>query len=200
MQLFSLFIIKHKAVRTIANADVPLNDEQQKFVEANHNLIYAYAHKHNLDLDEYYDILAIALCHAALRYDPSKGLFSTYAYRAMRNEVYMYWRDNYVLQKVIPQDMLISYNVILTEKLEALDTVSYQAQKDLLRETYGLDISYLFIKEKFKKLNTREQFIVLRSALGYKQTEIAQELKISRAQVCRILKKIKKKWMEDDRD
>lgn len=118
----------------------------------------------------------------------------------MRNEVYTYWRDTYVLQKAIPQDMLVSYNAILSEKLEAGDVISYQAQKDLLRETYGLDISYLFIKEKFKKLNTREQFIILRSALGYKQTEIAQELKISKVQVCRILKKIKKKWMEDDRD
>lgn len=153
-----------------------LNKDQQKLVEDNHKLIYSYAYKTNLDIYEYYDILAIGLCHAALEYDPSKGMFSTYAYGAMRNEVYTYWRNTYKLKKSIPQDMLVSYNEVLSEKIESLD------------------ISHLFIEEKIKKLNDKERFIVLKSALGYKQNEISKELGISQSYVSRILRNIEKKW------
>lgn len=178
----------------MAESAKSLNKDQQKLVEDNYKLIYSYAYKTNLDIYEYYDILAIGLCHAALEYDPSKGKFSTYAYAAMCNEVYNHWRNTYKLKRAIPQDMLVSYNEILNEKIETLDIISYQAQKDILRESYGLDISHLFIEENIKKLNDKERFIVLRSALGYKQKEIAKELGISQSYISRILRNIEKKW------
>ena len=62
---------------------IQLNDEQRKLVEDNHNLIYQYLIDNKLPQDEYYDIAAIGLCKAALKYDTSKGAFSTYVYRAI---------------------------------------------------------------------------------------------------------------------
>lgn len=56
----------------------PLNDEQKKLVEENHNLIYWYCHKNNLSVDEYYDMLAIELCKAVQTYDSTKSKISTY--------------------------------------------------------------------------------------------------------------------------
>ena len=38
-----------------------LNDEQRGVVEENHQLIYWYAHRRHLDLEEWYDLLAIRL-------------------------------------------------------------------------------------------------------------------------------------------
>jgi DNA-directed RNA polymerase specialized sigma subunit len=64
-----------------------LNAEQKQLVADNHNLIYGYAHKKKLDLDEYYDILALGLCRAALSFDSNKSSFQTYAYMIMGSEV-----------------------------------------------------------------------------------------------------------------
>ncbi len=67
--------------------DDALSKDQQDLVSDNHNLIYSYANKMNLDINEYYDLLAIGLCKAAKMYDPNRGYaFSTYAYFVMRNE------------------------------------------------------------------------------------------------------------------
>lgn len=62
-----------------------LNKEQQKLVETNHNLIYSFAKSNNIDVEEFYDVLAIGLCKAALVYDENKGMFSTLAYKCMSN-------------------------------------------------------------------------------------------------------------------
>lgn len=66
---------------------IQLNDEQRKLVADNHNLIYQYLIDNNLPQDEYYDIAAIGLCKAALKYDTSKGAFSTYVYKAIKNNI-----------------------------------------------------------------------------------------------------------------
>ena len=68
-----------------------LTDDQRKLVEKNHNLIYTFARKYKINLDEYYGLLAIGLCIAARIYDPNKGLaFSTLAYQCMRNQYFNY--------------------------------------------------------------------------------------------------------------
>ncbi len=56
----------------------------------NHNLIYGFAHKYKLDLDEYYDLLAIAYCEAVEVYDANKGELSTIAYLKMQQAVERY--------------------------------------------------------------------------------------------------------------
>ena len=62
--------------------------DRDKLIIENHNLIYSYAIKNHLDIDEYYDILAIALIKAAENYKPEYGtLFSTFAFRIMRNTI-----------------------------------------------------------------------------------------------------------------
>lgn len=57
-----------------------LNDDQKKLVEDNHKLIWFVINKYHLDAEEYWDILAIALCKAAKRYKAEKKIkFSTFA-------------------------------------------------------------------------------------------------------------------------
>ena len=51
-----------------------LTKEQKELVENNHKLIYYYIHKNGLSVDEYYDILAIGLCKAALHLMKVKAL------------------------------------------------------------------------------------------------------------------------------
>ena len=66
-----------------------LSTEQRKLVEENHNLIYAVIHRLNLSVEDYYDIAAIGLCKAAIKYDSERGMFSTFAFSVIRNEILM---------------------------------------------------------------------------------------------------------------
>ena len=71
-----------------------LTPEQQKLVTDNHNLIYSLANAKNIDLDEYYDVLAIGLCKAAITFDETKSKFSTYVYACMYNSYKCELRNN----------------------------------------------------------------------------------------------------------
>ena len=55
-----------------------LTKEQQKMVEENHDLIYWYANIKKLNLENWYDLLAIELCGVVLKYNPKKGSLSNY--------------------------------------------------------------------------------------------------------------------------
>lgn len=63
-----------------------LTEEQKRIVEENHNLIYWYCNKYNLDIEEYYGLFAIELCKAVQSYDPTKSKISTYIIRAFWNK------------------------------------------------------------------------------------------------------------------
>lgn len=55
-----------------------LSIEQKYKVSENHNLIYWYANLHGLDVEEWYGVLAIALCEAVADHDSAKGSLSNY--------------------------------------------------------------------------------------------------------------------------
>lgn len=61
--------------------------DKEQFAEKNHNLIYFYLNRYNLDHDEWYDVAAIGYMKAIHTYDAEKGSFSNHALRCMRREV-----------------------------------------------------------------------------------------------------------------
>lgn len=62
--------------------------DRDKLIVDNHNLIYSYAIKNHLDIEEYYGILAIALIKAAENYKEDYGTsFTTFAFTIMRNSI-----------------------------------------------------------------------------------------------------------------
>lgn len=63
-----------------------LTKEQQKLVEDNHNLIYTFLYKSKLDYEQWYDVAAIAMCNAAIKYDGSTK-FSTFFFTCATNTV-----------------------------------------------------------------------------------------------------------------
>lgn len=80
-----------------------LTEEQRKLVEDNHDLIYEYANENNISIDEYYDVLAIALCDAAIdiykeksNYRSFKDLAYDYMWICMTDANYydMKWEDS----------------------------------------------------------------------------------------------------------
>lgn len=111
--------------------------EQQKLAEENHNLIYGYAEQNDIDLDEYYDVLAIGLCKAAIRYNENKGKFSTFAFVTMgteylkilrdtskkassRRPVFFLWILFLVMMKELAQSLLKQSQMEMSESLKLL--------------------------------------------------------------------------------
>ena len=65
-----------------------LNDEQRKLVEANEVVIYKILGNLKLPIGEFYGICAIALCNAALAWQPEgEASFETYASHCIRNAI-----------------------------------------------------------------------------------------------------------------
>ena len=82
-------------------------DERNRVVE-NHNLIYAYCQKKNLDIGEWYGVLGETLCKCAKHYNESSGTkFSTFVYASFKNAVYADYKNRH-LDRVVPQEKIVS--------------------------------------------------------------------------------------------
>lgn len=120
-----------------------LTEEQKKLVEENHSLIYWFAKKYHVPIEEYYDVLAQGLCMAAYHYDPSKCSFSTYAYLCMNTEMHVEYRKT-LRKSEIPQGNIFHYEnawqlsdlIPTNEKTEnkVIDKISYENLTSLLND------------------------------------------------------------------
>lgn len=146
---------------------VRLTDKQRKLVEKNHNLIFHVANRFGFDLDKYYDVLAIGLCKASVKYDPTKGKFSTIAVHIMKQEVYLEYR------KEGRRPLEVHVLEYIPEASEEFD--------------------YKWIEES--NLSDTEKKIIYLKCLGHTQSEIAEEIGISQVHVSRMLKGIRSKIM-----
>ena len=83
-----------------------LDEQQKKLVEENHNLIYYALGKYRLNQEEYYDILAIGLCKAAIAFDSERSKFSTFAMNIMYNEFLQHDRNENAMKRKANKNML----------------------------------------------------------------------------------------------
>ena len=101
-----------------------LTDEQRRLAEDNHNLIYRYMHSKKLDIDEWYDILAVGFCKAVATYDPKKGYsLSTYAYRCMDNSYKHELRMRFAGSRV-PESLIISTETPVASPIADLSEIT----------------------------------------------------------------------------
>ena len=168
-----------------------LTKKQQELIEQNHNLIYKFAYNKNLAIDEYYDILAIGMCKAAMTHDESKGEFSTYVYCCMYNEVKKYWK--HINRKSCIDGKTLSYDALkLTGDFD--DNVNLL---EILSDNYSIqDVveNNIFIASFINTLRDNEKNVILLLLRGMKQNEIAVRLNCSNQNVNVIVMRIRKKW------
>ena len=170
-----------------------LSPEQQQLVVDNHNLIYWFAYKHHLNLDEFYDILAIALCQAALNFDSSQGFaFSTYVNTAMLNSVRIYEREKH-LGRVIPEGLIVSLNEPISEddKTTGAELLSLIPDPTMPRDHI---VDYISLCEFLKNLSEQEKQLVKALLANKKEVAIAMETGVSQPSINRAKKRLRKKW------
>jgi RNA polymerase sporulation-specific sigma factor len=167
-----------------------LTDEQKSLVEKNHNLIYWFANKNNLNIDDYYDTLAIGLCKAARAFDSSKAVFSTHAFKCMQNELYTHW-DNTRKKSCIPQECIMSYDIPMS-KDDSYDS-------DIFLEKFSDskshdDMMYGIMSYEIENMLTKKERVVLGFIKsGFTHKEIAEKLNCNRSNVTYFVNRIRQK-------
>ncbi|MBR1526307.1 MAG: sigma-70 family RNA polymerase sigma factor [Prevotella sp.] len=172
--------------------DFALTQEQQELAAENHNLIYRFAQAREINVEEFYDVLAIALCKAAKAYDQSRGLrFSTLAFRCMRNEYNMYWRHE-LNRRHIPPGSIVSYNTLISnesdENSQFLDIIANQTC-DGVNDSGAIEV-----EEFIETLHPIQRDVLTYLMDGCKVPEIAEKIGCSRQYVYRVRRSIRTLW------
>lgn len=154
-----------------------LTIEQQATVAKNHNLIYAYAHRRGLDIEEWYGVLAIELCLAVENLDTTRSTLSTYFNLRATSIV------NKEYQRSLAQKNTCNGLYELNNELHSDKHVNEWDIADLSIELNDL-------------VDADESGILELRRAGYLQTEIAEKLNVTQAKVSRTIRKFKKGYYD----
>lgn len=172
-----------------------LNTKQQQLISENHNLIYGFAHKRKLNLDEYYDILALALCRAALSYDLHKSSFQTYAYMIMGSEVNAYQRALIKPKRKLDKSIK---EIRLDEPIKGYSGDSSTGEY-IIHPSIPLSEmceGKIMAEKMLSVLSNKEQKIVMGKKEGLTNYEIGKQLKCSAQNIDYYIRKIRRKWVK----
>jgi len=136
-----------------------LTEEERAFAEEHHNLMYRYMKIHELDPEEWYDILIIPYLNAVKKYHQYERLhslkFEQVFFRTLDNARSNYWRDMN-REKRCPEGGLYSYDALLDDGYEKLnfefdliDIYTNVEKQVILRELY---------KEFYRKCTEHEEW------------------------------------------
>ena len=150
-----------------------LTKEQSQVVADNHNLIFWYINMKHLDINEYYDLLAIELCNTAMKYNPDRGSFATYFKLRADGIIYKEYRKTQAQKRLHIKVPLLDNLHTLIDDGDITDSIELQ---ELLDGEYG-EIVRLRIE-------------------GYSQTEIAEIMDTNQSKISKILKKLKGEYEE----
>lgn len=167
-----------------------LNKLQQDLVEQNHNLIYDFAKKKNLDIEDYYDILAIGLCKAASAYQKDKAEFSTFAFCCMNNELNNYWSSISTL-KTIPEENIVSYDT--PKETDNDDSMTYLDTFASAVEIFDEVLFNIQYEDMMKQLNPTEKIVVKGLCDGMTVVSIAKQIGCAEGKVRYIRNKLRKR-------
>ena len=161
-----------------------MTDEQRQLITDNHNLIFSFLQRYNLDEEDFYDVAAIGLCRAAMTYKADIAKFSTYAYRCMLTTVNNEFKGKNRVKR-IPEELIVSYNVECCaedgdEISEFIDI--FPSDVDIEKEVLLLTQ----IKEYLNGLTDRERLIFQLIIDGYTMREIAKMMGCSHQNISRI--------------
>lgn len=138
------------------------------------------------DIEDWYGTFAIAMCKAAMAYDPSKNIkFITFAAMCMQNEIYKaYRKENKSVKGLISLDQEINND---TKKIKFSDLISDTHSSEYIYTIELLEI----IRNIFKKFNNRDKEIIELCCQGEKQSDVAKEFHIGKSNVSKIFTKFR---------
>lgn len=161
--------------------DVPLTEEQRQLAEENHGLIYSFAHKYGLNIDDWYGALAIGYLRGIADWDPKRGALSTCVFNKMLS-VYGLEARKYRAAKRTAQ--IVSFDA----EVPGTANLSYHTYLSDPHDHVGAAI----LSADLQCLSPQIQRILLLRIAGYSQQEISEIVGVSQPRVCKLLKTVAK--------
>lgn len=170
-----------------------LTKEQAELVANNHNLIYSFLNSKNLpvddklsmNIDDWYGIMAEALCKAAKGFDNSKSTnFSTYAYHCMQHAMINTFKGKNTL-KEIPNQAVEYYDEFAFE-------TGIESKMDYIPDTINIEnqvIAKLTVNQFMEIQTDQRKRIFYLISIGYNSREIADLFGCCRQNIEKILQR-----------
>lgn len=168
-----------------------LNNYQQELVKNNVNLVYKIVYKFfDYNKDDLIQEGLVGLCKAAERFDITKGIeFSTFAYKYVYTTCLSYDLHNSNLRPKRIGTKLVKNATV------PLENCLLEPSKDIAcTET---DFKNLIKSTRFNKL---ERTILYGFVVGYKKSEIATKLNLSKSEYNIVMNRLKQKLKEIKND
>ena len=149
----------------------------------NESLVYYVLHKKfpmNRFDDDFQQIARLGLLKACLRYDETKGKFSTYAVPAIENEI------KRELRKISRKPIETSLDALIRDTSDDADKLTISGICKGEQDIEFIDTTWVD-----KELTDRQKRILSLLYDGMVQTEIAKEIGISQAMISREVSKIR---------
>lgn len=150
-----------------------LTENEKKFAEENHNLIYKFLHKYGYSIDEHYNIAVFGYLKSVQVYHRKEKLkgnynFSHIAYQYMRAEL-SNQRKNDSAKKRKPMEIIISLDADYAEAENIHNCIGGKSAEDEVLETEALteimeilsDIQRKIIALRIDGYSNRETFLFL---------------------------------------
>ena len=176
---------KRKKKRYSRKDDVLLKNS--KLFEENLNLIYSFAKKYSLDLDEFRDTLVDGLVNASEKYDPSISKFSTFAYSCMKSKMINHFR---LKKKQIPKELMNSLN----DENFTKNNLSVLESKQNVESEVVFKMNFM---EFLDGLPPDEKKVILMLIQGHSKTYIAKTLHMNPSTIKRMIVQIRRKWIDN---
>jgi RNA polymerase sigma factor (sigma-70 family) len=150
-----------------------LTEEQANKVSENHNLIYWIINLKNLDIDEWYDLLALELCYTIMKHDADRGSLSNYYKMRAEGMISKEYRKQQS-QKRAHTDI---------QYIENLHSIP-----DPTRFEQELEVN--------EWIDIKDSTILRMKHDGYSQVEIAETMGVSQSYISKLLKKLRTDYDE----
>lgn len=171
-----------------------LSDEQRKLVENNHGLIFYTLKMKNLSFEQYYDIAAIALCKAAILYNPKIGNFSTYACTCIARNIDNYWKIENAQKRKGNKTILYYDDLIENEDKDSPGSILATLKSNFSTEDEVMcKIAY---ETAYSNLTKKSQK-VFSFIMKYGTKEAAQKLNRTRARTGAVYTEFKKSLLRE---
>ena len=171
------------------NENKRLTEEQRELVNNNIGLVKKFIEKKRLKYDDWYDLMCIALCEAAITFNPEKGKFSTHAFWKMQQKL-TNEATNMNRSKRGNNDKPMRLDQTVRVENEDYTLAELVASEDNVEESAMLRKN---MSDMMKMLSKTQQFIAVELANGKTQKEIAEELGIARQTFNTHLKRMRDK-------
>ena len=164
-----------------------MNDVQRKLAEDNLKLVYFTISNYYPTLIGDSDIVSsgyMGLCKATLKWDESRGKFTTFAIKCIRNSIRIELRNRRKQPDCISLETPISDNESEVVTLE--DAI----------EGDEIDFTKLTTDDFLKSLTDRERVVFDLKTKGYSRSDILSLTGLNRGVIFNILKSIRRKYLK----